>query len=94
MATIGFPTCSVPGIYTLTATGDGYQPFQVESLAVTSGRELVLAPKIIQKSEDVTRLDPFVVHGRKPKGRPFDRSQTPFMKPRSRWKSGPPPHGK
>jgi outer membrane receptor protein involved in Fe transport len=69
-----------PGNYTLIATGDGYQPFQIEAIVVVARRELSLAPKIIQKSEDVTRLDPFVVMGESD-SRPFDRSQTPFMKP-------------
>jgi hypothetical protein len=69
-----------PGNYTLTATADGYQPCQIEAIAVVSGRELVLGPKTVQRSEEVTRLDPFVVMGESD-GRPFDRSQTPFMKP-------------
>ncbi len=69
-----------PGTYSLTVTGDGYQPFQIEDIAVVSGRECALASKTIQKSEDVTRLDPFVVVG-ETDSRPFDRSQTPYMKP-------------
>jgi outer membrane receptor protein involved in Fe transport len=69
-----------PGTYKLTVTADGYQPFQSENFEVTSGSETVLAPKTAQRSEDVTRLDPYVVTG-ETDGRPFDRSETPFMKP-------------
>lgn len=53
-----------PGSYRVFTGGPGYQLLEKSGLAVESGRTLVLPPLCLQVADDVTVLDPYVVHER------------------------------
>lgn len=53
-----------PGIHQLTATGNGLRPLRMTGLLVAAGRTLVIETQTLQASDEITRLDPYVVEGK------------------------------
>ena len=64
-----------PGDYRLTAATEGYQRLQVDHVTVEADATLTLEPRSLQKNEELTRLDPYVVEGKSEPPRPFGRSR-------------------
>jgi iron complex outermembrane recepter protein len=65
----------VPGVYRLTALAEGYQRFQLDNVSVEAKGSVTLETRTLQKIEDLTRLDPYVVQGKTEPPRPFGRSR-------------------
>lgn len=73
----GFDFASVPpGPHQLFVASAGYQLLQLPDVKVEANRVHALAPVTLQSSEEVSRLDPYLVEGRSANLRPFDHSQT------------------
>lgn len=70
-----FPSV-LPGAHQLYAVGTGYQLLQLPDVKVEADRVRALAPITLQASEEVSRLDPYLVEGRSANLRPFEHSQT------------------
>ncbi len=71
-----------PGTYRVTATHEGYQRLQIDRVAVESGGVQTLETQTLQRAEDLTRLDPYIVQGKAEPPRPFGRSRD-ALPPRS-----------
>ena len=52
-----------PGIYRLIAAGPGFQPLQLPSVRVETGRTLDLPPQTLQAATGLVRLAPYIVQG-------------------------------
>lgn len=65
----------LPGTYRLTAIGDGYQRLQIDSILVQADSVLSLEPQTLQKTDYLTRLDPYIVQGKAEPPHPFARSR-------------------
>lgn len=74
--TFEFPAVP-PGTHRLNATAAGCQPLSVDGLEAVAGRPLVLEPRTLQRAEELTQLDRYVVQGRADGQGFFGRSQTP-----------------
>jgi len=64
-----------PGTYRVTLTGNRYQRLQVDQVKVEAGVVTELENTAVQKVDDLTRLDPYVVQGQAEPPRPFARSR-------------------
>ncbi|MGA2016885.1 MAG: carboxypeptidase regulatory-like domain-containing protein [Opitutaceae bacterium] len=53
-----------PGTYQIFAAADGLQTLQIDDVLVTANRVLTLDPFTMQKADDPSRLEPYVVEGK------------------------------
>lgn len=72
----------LPGEYQITATGAGHQSLQLSKVVVVAHHELVLETQTLQNSDELTRLEKYVVKGQLGNLRPFGRSRD-ALPPRS-----------
>ena len=68
-----------PGTYQVLATAPNYRSLEITGARVEAGRVLVLETQAMQKADDPTRLDPYVVHDKSGRNEAFDHSRTPAM---------------
>ncbi|HVU35536.1 MAG TPA: TonB-dependent receptor plug domain-containing protein [Opitutaceae bacterium] len=66
-----------PGQYRVVVAGPNYHPLQIVNVLVKAGHVTSLAPQILQRIEDPTRLEPFVVEGQT-NGHVLDHSDALF----------------
>lgn len=64
-----------PGSYRIIATGEGYQRLQIDAVSVQAGSVRTIETQTLQKAEDLTRFDPYIVQGKAGPPRPFARSR-------------------
>lgn len=68
-----------PGTYRLVANVSNYRTLEINGARVEADRVLTLETQTMQKADDPTRLEPYIVHDRSGRDEAFDRSRTPLM---------------
>jgi iron complex outermembrane recepter protein len=71
-----------PGTYTVVVGSASVSPLRIAEVAVVASRTVELPPYRFQRGDDLTRLEPFVVHESASRAESLDHSDAPFA-PRS-----------
>jgi outer membrane receptor protein involved in Fe transport len=67
-----------PGNYTVFVTAEAVRPLRIENIVVEESQTSVLTPYTLQRVEDPTRLEPFVVQGNASRAQSLDHSDARF----------------
>ena len=67
-----------PGRYRLFVAEPNYRPLQITNATVPATRTLTLEPQTLQRIDDPTRMEPFVVEGRAARAHSLDHSEAPL----------------